>query len=218
MKTNNIKLVCGSAALVLFGALMVQGCSSSDDSSGGTAGASSGGKGGTSSGTAGKGGATGTAGATTGTAGKGGATGTAGTGAGGTSAAAGDTGMTEGGSDNGGAGAPSGEAGAAGAATGGDHPTAKECSDFCALDATTCTGTDAAYTSTEVCETTCAGFALGDVSDPTFMTPTTGDNFGCRAYHLENAVKSGQGANASAANVTLHCGHTAKVSSACFNP
>ncbi len=215
MKTNNIKLVCGSAALVLLGALMVQGCSSSDDSSGGTAGSggATGGKGGASSGTAGQGGATGTAGTTSGTAGKGGATsGTAGTSAGGTSSA-GDTGTTEGGSDNGGS--PGGDEGGAAGASGGDHPTAAECTTFCNGEETICGFGDPtdntksfAYASKADCMTSCAGFALGDDSDSTHMTPVGGDSFACRAYHLYNASLSPGGVS----NAPVHCPHTAALS------
>jgi len=196
MKTNQIKLLGGTAALVLFGAVLVQGCSSSDDSSGGTSGSggATGGKGGSSS-TAGKGGtASGTAGTTSGAAGKGGtSSGTAGSSAGGGSSA-GDTGTTEGGAS----GAPGGnEGGAAGATAPGDG---RDCTKFCADEATTCSGALSPYASTGACMSACEGFALG--GDPT--TTTSGDTYACRRYHLSAAASPGP--------ATTHCPHTGLIS------
>jgi hypothetical protein len=196
--TKNIKLLLSCGAVAALGVLAIQGCSSSgDDSStpsGGSAGTSAGG------GSAGKAGGSsaGTSSGGSGTAGKGGAT-SGGATAGGTGGAAGAS--------------TTGEAGeSAGGAADEAHPTADECTAFCSLDASTCTGTNAAYTSSDECQTDCLAYPLGDDSDPTRMVAKTGDNFACRAYHLENAVKNA----ATPALLTLHCGHTAEVSTACF--
>jgi hypothetical protein len=212
MKIKNIKLLLTGTALAALGALSLQACSSSDDSSGSagsggtaTGGASSGGKGGTSTtggtSSAGKGG-TGTGGTGTTT----GGTGTGGTGIGNAGTGAG----AEGGVPGGDMGGDTGSAGAAAEL----HPSAAECTDFCTLDGTTCMGTNQPYASPAECQTDCLAYALGDDSDPTRMVAKTGDNFACRAYHLENAVKNA----AVPANLTLHCGHTGLVSTACFNP
>jgi len=200
MKTNQMKLLGGSAALVLFGAILIQGCSSSDDSSGlGTSsGGATGGKGGTSStagkgGTASGGGSSGTAGTSSSTAGTGGSSsGTAGTSAGGSSSA-GDTGMTEGGAS----GAPGGnEGGAAGAMVG----DGRDCTKFCADEATTCAGALSPYASTGACMSACEGFSLG--GDPT--TTTAGDTYACRRYHLSAAASPGP--------ASTHCPHTGLIS------
>jgi hypothetical protein len=209
MKTNKIKLLLGCGALIALGAASLQGCSSSDDSSGttggtggaSTGGTSAGGKGG--SGTAGAAGKTGTGGSGTGGSGTAGSLGTAGT----------STGGAEGGAtgSEGGEAGEGGEPGAAGAPSAAEHPSADECTKFCNLDAATCTAGNAAYASTSECQTDCVGYALGDDSDPTRLIAKTGNNFACRAYHLQNAINN----MATPSLLTLHCGHTALVSSAC---
>jgi hypothetical protein len=208
MKTKNIKLLLTGSALAVMGALSLQACSSSDDSSGsaGSGGTSSGG---TSSG--GKGGTSSTAGTSSG--GKGGTstggTGTGGTGTGGT----GGTGTAGTGAEGGDTGNQGGDTGAAGA-SGEAHPTAAECTNFCTVDEATCTDTNQPYASAAECQTDCLAYPLGDDSDPTRLVAKTGDNFACRAYHLQNAITN----MADAAKLKLHCGHTGLVSTACFNP
>jgi len=59
---------------------------------------------------------------------------------------------------------------------------------------TNCTGTNAQYTSNDICMGVCAGFPAGAISD------TSGDTLGCRIYH-------GGAAAGSAANATTHCPH-----------
>ncbi len=189
--TKNIKLLLSGGAVALLGVLALQGCSSDDSAAAGSAGAPAGG---------------GSAGTSAG------GSSSAGTSAGGMAAG----GMAAGGMAAGGTaagGTATGEAGeSAGGAADEAHATADECTAFCTLDASTCTGSNAAYTSTEECQTDCLAYPLGDDSDPTRMVAKTGNNFACRAYHLENAVKN----EATPALLTLHCGHTAEVSTACF--
>lgn len=220
MKSTSIKLLLCGCTIAVLGALALEGCSSSDSSGGaggGTSsgGTSSGGKGGTSSGGASTGG-TSSGGAAAGGASSGGAS-TGGTSSGGAATggtSSGGTGGASGSTSSGGAGAGgTGTAGTGGTGGtgGGAHPTAQECTDFCTLDASTCTGGNAAYANVGVCQTDCLAYALGDDSDQTHMTATSGNNFACRAYHLQNAIKSTM-----PADVTTHCGHTAKVSSACM--
>lgn len=198
--TKNIKLLLSGGAVALLGVLALQGCSSSssdDSAAAGSAGKS------TTGGSAGAsaGGTSSSAGASTG------GTSAAGASTGGTSAAGASTGGASGGATT------TGEAGeSAGGAADEAHPTADECTTFCALDLSTCTAGNAAYTSSGECQTDCLAYALGDDSDPTRMVTKTGNNFACRAYHLENAVKNA----ANPANLTLHCGHTGEVSTACF--
>jgi hypothetical protein len=209
MTTKNTKLLLTAGAFAVFGALSLQACSSSDDSSGTPSGGSSG-KGGSSAGGTSSGGKGGTA-----AGGKGGS-GTAGSGVAGAEPGVGGEvgvgGAEEGGASGAGAPGAAGEnAGGAGGATSEAHPTAQECTAFCDLDATTCTGTNNPYPGND-CQADCLAYALGDDSDPTHMAATTGDNFACRAYHLQNAIKNATNATL----LTTHCGHTAKVSSICI--
>jgi hypothetical protein len=55
-----------------------------------------------------------------------------------------------------------------------------------------CTGTNAQYTSNDICKGVCAGFTA-----PGMLGDTTGDTLGCRIYH----------AGAAAGNPMLHCPH-----------
>ena len=208
MKTKNIKLVLTCGALAVLGAMSLQGCSSSDDSSGGTAGTSSGGKGGTSAGgtSAGGKGGSGTAGTSSG--GKGGSgtagTGTAGTGTAGTGTAGTGTGGAGGAAGAGNeAGMTGSEAGAAGAAS---ESQADLCNTFCADEGTTCTfgaSTVAPYTDSNACIAACNNFTLGAVGVYP-AGPTSGDTFACRRWHLSAAAIMGP--------VATHCPHTGTLS------
>jgi len=203
MQTKNIQLLLTGSALAVFGALALQGCGSSGDDSAaaaGSAGKGGTGSGGTSTGTAGKGGAATTAGTSSGGTGGGSAgTGTAGTGGGSAGTSAGGTGGAGGGT--GGAGGGGGGTGGGGAGgTGGSSGDGRDCTKFCADEATTCSGTLSPYATPADCMTACMGFALG--GDPT--TTTSGNTYACRRYHLSAAASPGP--------ATTHCPHTGLIS------
>jgi hypothetical protein len=186
--TKNIKLLLSCGAVAALGVLAIQGCSSSgDDSStpsGGSAGTSAGGgsagkAGGSSAGTSS--GGSGTAGSSTGGAPAGGAAGASTTGEAGESAGGAPAEMTQ----------------------------AELCTSFCTEEPVACSGDLSQYTSVSDCETSCAGFALGEPSD------TGGqDTLYCRIYHLSVAASS-------AANAMIHCAHTKAMpapGTPCTNP
>jgi hypothetical protein len=77
------------------------------------------------------------------------------------------------------------------------------CENFCQLAVGVCPDV---YASAEVCMKVCPDFAEGTFSvDP----PATGDNLGCRLYHLSVAALSDDDA-------AIHCPHTAADSDQCL--
>jgi hypothetical protein len=72
------------------------------------------------------------------------------------------------------------------------------CTNFCALEAATCTGANSQFADTTTCMTACAAFT----KTPAYSAATTsGNTFACHYYHLTNAAVS-------AAAATTHCPHT----------
>jgi hypothetical protein len=79
------------------------------------------------------------------------------------------------------------------------------CSNFCALEMSTCTGANQKYTDMAACMSACAGF---DKTTPyTGGTTPAGNTLACRLYHVTNAAVSADAA-------TTHCPHTASPAAA----
>jgi hypothetical protein len=108
-----------------------------------------------------------------------------------------DTSVIEGGGDTGTPGdTGAGDTGAAdaGADTGlaWDGSTALNCTDYCGLVMSTCTGMYAQYQTAQECMNACALLPLGMATD------TSGDSIGCRIYHVGLAMDAG---------LNPHCWH-----------
>ena len=85
---------------------------------------------------------------------------------------------------------------------GGDSGTlgvALNCDDYCAKNATSCTGDHSQYIDAATCKAMCAKFPVGKLGD------TSGDTLGCRAYHTGAAGGLNAG---STADPNTHCTHS----------